>query len=238
MPMSLFKNKGFIQSFLDREKAGGDGFLDHYSTREKFNAGVKLIQRKIMVSHQVKIPQSEQADCAHLPTWTLHLDLNGPLLKTINPIPLIMNTIIELEGANNHWHNIYIVLTELFINALDHGVLGLSSLLKNPVEGFSQYTNERAKRMYDLNDAYVQIILKFYPLDNGARVSIDIKDSGQGFDVVEVFKSHNGIENLESQLSGRGIKLVNQLCDTLEYQDRGTSVSANYLCHKLNNTPT
>ena len=33
------------------------------------------------------------------------------------------------------------------------------------------------------------------------------------------------------KLSGRGIELVNQLCDTLEYQEKGTLVTASYIWH-------
>ena len=60
---------------------------------------------------------------------------------------------------------------------------------------------------------------------------INIKDSGQGFEVFEVIKDNRIVINEGLKLSGRGVKLVNQLCDTLEYQEKGTLVKASYIWH-------
>jgi len=173
-----------------------------------------------------------------LPTWCYHLHLTGKLLKTVNPIPLVMSQINDLEGAGEHWQSLYTILTELFVNALDHGVLELNSSLKDSAEGFSQYFNERAKRLDKLaqgemnaSENFVRISLKYFPLSHGGKMIINIKDSGSGFDIVNVLKdnSHAMVDGV--QLSGRGVELVNQLCDTLEYEEQGTLVTASYIWH-------
>jgi anti-sigma regulatory factor (Ser/Thr protein kinase) len=173
-----------------------------------------------------------------LPTWSYHLHLTGEILKTVNPIPLVMNQINDLEGAGEHWQSLYTILTELFINALDHGVLELNSALKDSAEGFSQYFNERAKRLNNLtlNDKnapenFVRITLKYYPLPHGGKMIINIKDSGRGFDIVNVMKGNSNAMNDGIKLSGRGVELVNQMCDTLEYQEQGTLVTASFIWH-------
>ena len=122
-------------------------------------------------------------------------------------------------------------LTELFINALDHGVLGLSSSLKDSAEGFSQYFKERTKRLDELNAGFIRIELNYFPFEFGGKMSISIKDSGIGFDIFNVLKKNSCAQNEGINLSGRGIELVNQLCDTLDYQDNGTLVSASYVWH-------
>jgi len=174
----------------------------------------------------------------YLPTWSYHLHLTGKLLKTVNPIPLVMNQINDIEGAGEHWQSLYTILTELFVNALDHGVLQLNSSLKDSAEGFSQYFNERAKRLDNLAvntinspDNFVRITLEYFPLSHGGKMIINIKDSGKGFDIVDVMKRNNIAENDGIKLSGRGVELVNQLCDTLEYLEHGTSVTASYIWH-------
>ncbi|MCO4799544.1 MAG: SpoIIE family protein phosphatase [Colwelliaceae bacterium] len=174
----------------------------------------------------------------YLPTWSYHLHLTGKLLKTVNPIPLVMNQINDIEGAGEHWQSLYTILTELFVNALDHGVLQLNSSLKDSAEGFSQYFNERAKRLDNLPvntinspDNFVRITLEYFPLSHGGKMIINIKDSGKGFDIVDVMKRNNIAENDGIKLSGRGVELVNQLCDTLEYLEHGTSVTASYIWH-------
>jgi len=198
--------------------------------------------KKIKISNKVTIPEGFIAEDNYfgmpqdlLPTWSYHLHLTGKLLKTVNPIPLVMNQINDLEGAGEHWQSLYTILTELFINALDHGVLELNSSLKDSAEGFSQYFNERSKRLDKLADNaaenYVRISLQYFPLSHGGKMVINIKDSGQGFEILDVVKNNSLAMNDGVKLSGRGVELVNQLCDTLEYQEKGTLVTANYIWH-------
>lgn len=165
------------------------------------------------------------------PSWSWQLNLTDKSLATVNPIPLIMNQINDIEGAGDHWQSLYTVLTELFINALDHGVLRLSSALKNSPEGFSQYFNERSKRLDNLNQGFVRLELNYFPFIHGGKMNINIKDSGDGFDVLEVLKKNRTNQDKVMQLSGRGIELINQLCDTLDYQENGTLVMASYIWH-------
>lgn len=164
-------------------------------------------------------------------SWSWQLELTDMLLASVNPIPMIMNQIHDIEGAGEHWQSLYTIITELFINALDHGVLGLNSSLKNSAEGFSQYFKERTKRLDKLTSGFIRIELYYFPFEHGGKMSISIKDSGSGFDTFNVFKEQSCAQNEGIKLSGRGIELVNQLCDTLDYQDNGASVIANYVWH-------
>jgi hypothetical protein len=49
-----------------------------------------------------------------------------------------------------HRERIYMVLAELFFNALDHGLLKLDSRLKETPQGFGEYYSQRTKRLADL----------------------------------------------------------------------------------------
>ncbi|TPH12753.1 SpoIIE family protein phosphatase [Litorilituus lipolyticus] len=189
---------------------------------------------KDIVNTKPVIPESlneQDFNRQSTPAWSWHLHLTGKLLKTVNPIPMIMNQINDIEGAGEHWHNLYTILTELFINSLDHGVLGLSSSLKKSPEGFSQYFNERTNRLDKLDSGYVLISLKYFPFSEGGKMVVNIKDSGKGFNILKVMKSNTEQLATSHALSGRGIELVNQLCDTLEYIEEGTSVTASYVWH-------
>jgi len=201
--------------------------------------------KKIEISNKNFIPEGASDEGNYLgltksalPTWSYHLHLTDKLLKTVNPIPLVMNQINDIEGAGEHWQSLYTILTELFINGLDHGVLKLNSSLKDSAEGFSQYFNERAKRLDKLANTnliipgnYVRITLKYFPLIKGGKMVINIKDSGEGFDISTVIKERSTVNDTAIKLSGRGVKLVNELCDTLEYQEKGTLVTASYIWH-------
>jgi two-component sensor histidine kinase len=142
---------------------------------------------------------------------------------------MAMSQINEIEGHADHWQSLYTILTELFINSLDHGVLGLSSDLKASAEGFAEYFKEREHRLRNLEEGFVELQLSHHPVPNGGRVIIKIKDSGQGFDITKYYK--NRVVGIEPKLkfSGRGIDLVEQLCDSLDYQENGTVVEASYV---------
>jgi len=160
--------------------------------------------------------------------WTWQLILTGSRLNKVNPIPMALNQITEIEGDSVHWQNLYTILTELFVNALDHGVLDLSSDLKSSAEGFVLYFNERESRLSSLTGGFVDIRLSYYPIESGGRVKITIKDSGKGFNVEEYREGLQEQENSQ-ELSGRGIFLLEQLCESLTYNNNGTMVEASYV---------
>jgi len=163
------------------------------------------------------------------PAWNWKVSLRGKHLASTNPIPMAMNQINEIEGQADHWQSLYTILTELFINALDHGILGLSSELKNSAEGFSQYFKERELRLKNIEEGCVELQVRHYPFPHGGRIIINIQDSGQGFDIKKYYKSRENILNKDALLSGRGIDLVEQLCDSLEFRKNGSAVEASYV---------
>ncbi|NQZ22740.1 MAG: SpoIIE family protein phosphatase [Colwellia sp.] len=164
-----------------------------------------------------------------LPAWHWQLSLRGKRLGIINPIPMAMSQINEIEGHADHWQSLYTILTELFINSLDHGVLGLSSELKASADGFSEYFKEREHRLRNLEEGFVELQLSHHPVPNGGRVIIKVKDSGKGFDITKYYKDRDVDSAAKLKFSGRGIDLVEQLCDSLDYQENGTVVEASYV---------
>ena len=164
------------------------------------------------------------------PAWQWQMKLTGTRLANVNPIPMVMNQIQEIEGERDRWQSIYTILTELYVNALDHGVLGLSSELKSSPEGFAEYFKERQLRLNQLASGYIDIELKYYALNQGAKLVIRIKDSGEGFDIKRFFAKACEDNGTSIKLSGRGIELVLQLSDTLHYYEEGSLVEVSVLC--------
>ena len=145
-------------------------------------------------------------------------------LKNADPIPLLISYIKETVGLEEHRVALFTVLTELYVNALDHGVLGLDSKLKSSTDGFSNYMKERENRLNTLTSGQIQIELKIRPHDSGGQIIINMEDSGSGFDI-------EGRENKvasESEPSGRGLILIEELCESLEYHSPGNKAVATY----------
>jgi two-component system, HptB-dependent secretion and biofilm response regulator len=64
-------------------------------------------------------------------------------LRTLDPLPQIMQMLTALQGLHAHRERLYTILAELFANALEHGLLGLNSALKQTPQGFVAYYTAR-----------------------------------------------------------------------------------------------
>lgn len=149
--------------------------------------------------------------------------LAGARLRKSDPIPLIINQLQELLDLQNQQRLLYTILTELYVNALDHGVLGLNSSLKQSPEGFTRYFSERETRLGNLDEGSIKIIINAQPSTNGGNMVIQVEDSGPGFDYSTRL---TGELPPHTQFSGRGITLVSELCDSIEYEAPGNRVKA------------
>lgn len=167
--------------------------------------------------------------------WTWQMSLLGNKLSHVNPVPLIMNQLQELEGPGDHWHSLFTVLTELYVNALDHGVLKLDSAMKNSPEGFAQYFEEKDLRLENIDkNSFVKIQLHHETVETGGRLSITIVDSGNGFEFSPWIENDlcEDTSLATNQFSGRGIKLVRQICKKLLYLENGSVVKAVFFWNK------
>ena len=172
-------------------------------------------------SRQTKATSTERNNTDEAMEFTIKLA--GARLRKTDPIPQIINQLQEMAGIQNQQRFLYTILTELYINALDHGVLGLRSNLKQSAEGFAGYFAERDTRLGALEDGYIRILISTHQVTNGGSVVIQVEDSGPGFDYSD-YLSHELPPS--TQFSGRGIALVRELCDSVAYEDAGNRVRA------------
>lgn len=152
-----------------------------------------------------------------------NLTLNHGRLRKANPVPLLISCIQETVGLDKHRATLFTLLTELYVNALDHGVLGLSSKLKDTSDGFTHYLQEQERLLAILDEGSITIGLKIEPNATGGKITICVEDSGNGFD----FRQKRG-NALDTALCGRGLMLLEELCESLEYHDPGNKVVAVY----------
>jgi two-component system, HptB-dependent secretion and biofilm response regulator len=156
--------------------------------------------------------------------WEYTFSLKEKRLSETNPVPIIINQIMELEGIESERQSLFTVLTELYVNALDHGILRLQSSLKSDPEGFAQYFREREKRLKALTHGYIIFHITVEQNSGYRSIQIRIEDSGPGFN----FDLHKSDIGNQLALSGRGIVLVRELCESLEYIGNGNIAEAVY----------
>lgn len=154
--------------------------------------------------------------------WKFSSTMDYNTLKRLNPVPTMVNSLMEIQGLLPYRESIFLVVTELFINSLDHGLLGLDSALKNTPDGFAKFFELKHDRLDALTTGDIKLIFSHRPLKKGGELSIRIQDTGNGFNEEAIISE---IINNE-QYSGRGIKLIRQICDSLEYSDGGRRATA------------
>lgn len=161
--------------------------------------------------------------------WSVSFEFRAATLKRFNPLPYLLQLLLEVHGLRAQSGALYSVLAELYSNALEHGVLGLDSSLKRDVSGFTRYYQERNARLEALQEGYVRVHLQVTPKDEGGCLTIRVEDSGKGFDVERVMaRPLDGI-----RLSGRGVSLIRQLGRNANWCDDGRTACVEFFWEAL-----
>jgi len=174
-----------------------------------------------------EVTASSQAGRGKTPTtWGFSVELQPDSLQSVDPLPMLMQFLSDIQGINAQHENLFTVLSELYNNAMDHGVLGLDSELKNSGGGFASYYNERTSRLTSLKDGFIRVHFNHEP-DNGAGcLTIRVQDSGKGFDFQSRLNKITGQveKDAPSVHHGRGLPLLMALCDSIEFYDDGATI--------------
>ena len=152
--------------------------------------------------------------------WSVSFEFRAQTLRTYNPLPYLLQLLLEIHGLREQSGALYSVMAELYSNALEHGVLGLDSRLKRDAQGFAQYYHQRHERLAQLDSGYVRVHVQVVPTDKGGKLTLRLEDSGQGFDVEQELARPVDID----RLSGRGLSLVRQLSSAVGWSDGGRTV--------------
>lgn len=125
-------------------------------------------------------------------------------------------------------------ITEIMINAMEHGNLGIGCDEKQNYIAKGVYDDiiaERTKEGTEYWNKKIKVIYKFLPPEgeNLGQVIISIKDEGKGFAASNLFKYHSFDGNLchvdKDSYNGRGIFISDSLLDGLYYNIKGNSAT-------------
>ncbi|MHC8412379.1 ATP-binding SpoIIE family protein phosphatase [Pseudomonas sp. Hz4] len=161
--------------------------------------------------------------------WSVSFECRAATLRRFNPLPYLLQLLLEVHGLRAQSGALYSVLAELYSNALEHGVLGLDSALKRDAAGFTRYYQQRKTRLDDLQDGFVRVHLQVVPRGEGGCLTVRVEDSGKGFDVARVMAQPvDGV-----RLSGRGVSLIRQLGHNASWSDDGRSARVEFFWEAL-----
>lgn len=155
--------------------------------------------------------------------WRVQLELKIDALRQADPLPSVMQLVTELQALNEHRERIYMIVAEMFNNALEHGLLRLDSALKNSPQGFAEYYERRKQALAALADGRIEIELTHAPRTGGGQLTIKVRDSGPGYAMALSAKLQSNVSG-----SGRGLAMLHTLCKTVVVHPPGNCVEAVY----------
>ena len=163
------------------------------------------------------IEPSDNRDIASKIPVKIVIELDAENIKKADPVVDLVNLVTNQLNIYGIHSELFTVLSELYNNALDHGVLELDSALKQSDDGFFMYFTLREEKLASLEHARIVISADYRPDEH--TLAIRVIDSGSGF------KQQNMslVENVEKNY-GRGISLVKELCESVEFSNKGNTV--------------
>ncbi len=160
--------------------------------------------------------------------WKIDICLSASELKYLNIIPMLINIIEKIHITNEFAAPLFMILSELFNNALDHGILKLDSSIKHGIEGFDKFLQLREERLQALDNGRIELVIENVYINGKYGVKIRVVDSGNGFNYM------SALANVDDQAKpgqhGRGITLVESIAYKLEYSGNGNEVTAYFIC--------
>lgn len=149
------------------------------------------------------------------------VELTPDAIKNSDPCSEIVSFISQLQGAELHRSTLFLLLTEGYNNAVDHGLLELDSALKDSEDGFINYYMQRSEKLEQLHKGSVHIKLEYDPTD--VTIYMEISDTGIGFDITTL-----DIEKDQNKQHGRGTMLMQELATNIDYNEKGNLVKIAY----------
>lgn len=155
-----------------------------------------------------ELKQVEEEDKPLPGSFHFDFELTG---SALNNEQFIYNSIELLSTygfQKDFCQKVFTIITELFVNAVDHGVFNIPSKLKE--DDFIAYLSMREEKQASLS-ATDTVKVKFAWEKASHELSITLSDSGSGY-------AKDKIKDLGDEVAyGRGLKLIASLCDSFTY---------------------
>jgi two-component system, HptB-dependent secretion and biofilm response regulator len=153
--------------------------------------------------------------------FTWHLRLAGNSLSHCEPSQ-VANNFLQSMGVNQQsCQRVFLVMTEMVSNALEHGVLKLDSAVKSLDDGFFLYYEQRKNRLSKVTEQdWIDVMVSHKYIENSSELSLQVSDSGEGYMRDDVIDKENPL------FSGRGLNLIRSLTRDLEIRPPGNFIRA------------
>ena len=163
--------------------------------------------------------------------WRLSLTLGAAELKTVHTVPLLIQVLDQLHITRRQRSEVFLILSELVSNALEHGLLGLNSTQKEAPEGVDLYFAARERGLAELTHGEIRVDLAATRHAGEPVLAITVSDTGRGFHSPDRLPDASALT--DGRRSGKGLALARALCTDMRFNEAGNEVSVLYpLTHR------
>ncbi|MDH5545978.1 MAG: fused response regulator/phosphatase [Gammaproteobacteria bacterium] len=234
------ENRNGIMFGIDRlyqaiENADGEGFIiqNIVDEHEKFRNGeshtddVTLVEVDCDIGKlfhgQDKQPKQKEESVDNK-NCELEFLFKDETLRFFDPIPMLLDTVTAVTGKISGSEYLFVLFSEMYNNALEHGILQLSSDTKTDEESFSQYYNDRKERLQALTEGWIKVRVQVEYTGKSGSLLITVTDSGKGYIKHEISAGNeSGIE-----VRGRGLTLLKSLAAEVLVNEEGNEITTVY----------
>lgn len=152
--------------------------------------------------------------------WRFNLVLGPDELRNCSVVPFVMEFIKQIDFLRAVQSEVFLILSEMFNNALDHGVLEVPSSLKDVRMGMDEYLKQRIERLENLKSGEIELDLSLVEVQGRKGLRIRMRDSGKGFDHTGKLRAGDD----DTQTHGRGIRLLRNLAESIQFLGNGNEI--------------
>lgn len=156
-------------------------------------------------------------------SWRSSLRLSAAEIRHVDAVPLLLSLAGQFESARHSTDRLFVVLSELYNNAVEHGLLQLDSSLKLHPDGMDVYLGERQSRLATLVRGEIELGLEQLVGPGAGWLRVSCRDSGSGFDHAAFAATAATAGELPF---GRGLVLLRAMCAELGFNAAGNHVTA------------
>jgi two-component system, HptB-dependent secretion and biofilm response regulator len=170
--------------------------------------------------HEIHRP-SMNVSTEKIDPFTWSVKISGKKLAHADLPPMVNNFLQYIGLEQKTCQKVFAIISEMVSNGLDHGILKLSSDIKQNPEGFMEYFSKREELLKTLReDDFIELRLDWLEIEGVKKLSITCRDSGPGYDYAKG-------RDVDHQLySGRGVALIESLAESLEVYAPGNFIKA------------
>ncbi|MDN3378101.1 MULTISPECIES: fused response regulator/phosphatase [unclassified Pseudoalteromonas] len=216
-----FGEQRFIQVLGSKTQVSCHDIIEQVT---KFAKGSKQQDDlSLVLFNCLPVPSSKAEAETYSPLpFNFSLSLNSAQIKQTDPVLEVVDVITRVSGLKAHRSDIFLLLSEAYNNAVDHGLLGLDSDIKNHDDGFFEFYQQREAALASLQGAMIIIEIRYCP--ESLCLYFTICDSGNGFTC-----NNHRAQSLARE-HGRGLSLLEEIAEHVGYNASGNQIE---MCYKL-----